>query len=119
MFAAAVMLLVPKVFEAGGRRRWKLAASVGVLLGLEMLTKITALTMILTIAATLVLQFWFSQRSSLHEWRGYLGSLAPWSAVVLLPAVMSGWYFARCGTARALTVTPRSADSPMAGCSSR
>ncbi len=95
MFAAAVMLFVPRVFAANGRRRWTLAAVVGVLLGLQMLTKITALVMLLALALTLAIELWFSRPRGVPAWDTYVRRRAPWLLAVLLGASLSGWYFVR------------------------
>ncbi|MGH7439649.1 MAG: ArnT family glycosyltransferase, partial [Polyangiaceae bacterium] len=97
MFAAAVMLALPGAFRAEGRARWRAAAWVGVFLGFQMLTKISALTIVATIGLTLLLEA-YSGRERLRTPAGRLAmlrGLAPWSLVLLLPALMSGWYFAR------------------------
>ena len=95
MFAAGVLLLVPKVFPARGWRRWVLAAAVGVLVGFQLLTKITALAMILTLGLTLALELWFERPRGMAAYKATLRRLAPWSAVIVVPVLMSGWYFAR------------------------
>jgi hypothetical protein len=92
MFAAGVLLLLPKAFESEGRRRWALTCGIGVLLGLEMLTKITALALFLTIGVTLACRLALPDPTG---WRTRAAALAPWSAVVVLPVVIAGWYFAR------------------------
>jgi hypothetical protein len=95
MFAAAVMLVVPRVFPAQGRERWKLAAIAGVLIGLELLTKMTATVMILSVAVTIGLELWFSKPRSLPAIQSAGRHLAPWGAIVFLPALMAGWFYAR------------------------
>jgi hypothetical protein len=92
MLSVAAMLLVPLTFAASApRRRWWLAAAIGLLLSLQLLAKISAAVNIGMIGLAVALELAFSAK----PWRERLKLAMPWSLVLLLPVLLTGWYFGR------------------------
>jgi 4-amino-4-deoxy-L-arabinose transferase-like glycosyltransferase len=92
LLAAAIMLLIPLGFEAAGKRRWWLAGAVGVLLGVEMLTKISGLVLVFAIGVVASCEMLFSQRAT---WRDRARDFAPWCASIAVCAAIGGWFYVR------------------------
>jgi 4-amino-4-deoxy-L-arabinose transferase-like glycosyltransferase len=86
---ALAMLLTLQAFRTVGRARWWLTSLLGVVLGLAMLTKISALVVLLGIGAAAVMEFIFA-REIWPRWQ----LLLPWSSTVALCLAVCGWYFA-------------------------
>lgn len=91
-FAVAAMLFAPKAFEAEGRRRWVLTTVIGVLLSLQLMSKISALMCIAAIGIAVLADF-FTARDT--PWRARIMRALPWSMVLVVPLVLTGWYFGR------------------------
>jgi hypothetical protein len=88
-FAVAAMIVAPCLFSYHRRFAW--AALLGVLIGLNALTKISALAIVGAFAATAVMDFaWTPRLLSVRIRR-----LTPWLAAFSIAAILSGWYFAR------------------------
>jgi hypothetical protein len=91
MWVAAALLLVPLAFRSRLRARWPLAGAVGLILGLAMLTKISALAVIAAIGAGALLELLFSR----DGFRDRCLLLLPWAGMLAVCVGVSGWYFAR------------------------
>lgn len=89
MLLCAVMLLVPPLFN-GRPRRWLLGAMVGFLLGLAMLTKVSALAVLGALLLGGLLEL-----LSLRAWSRVTNRLLVWGALLVVFVGISGWYFAR------------------------
>jgi hypothetical protein len=92
LLAAAAMVLIPRVFQAAaGRSRWLLAIAVGVVLGLEMLSKVSGLALLLAIALAVFCQLacWPADRKTA------LAQALPWSAALAVCLAISGWFYLR------------------------
>lgn len=92
VLSIAAMVLVPKAFEAQGRRRWVLATVIGVLIALQLLAKISALMCIAAIGIAVVLEAVLAVGV---PWRARVMRALPFSMVVLVPLLLTGWYFGR------------------------
>lgn len=92
LFAVGVVVLVPKAFSVEGRKRWWLAAAIGVVVSLQLLTKISALTAIAVIGGAVFLELVLPQP---RAWRERIKRALPFTLVVLIPIVLTGWYFGR------------------------
>jgi 4-amino-4-deoxy-L-arabinose transferase-like glycosyltransferase len=89
--ATSALLLAARMLSRPGERRVFAALALGVILGLEMLTKISALVIVGSIAFVAVLEgLWGT--GDLHE-RVRRG--APWMVMLVAFTATSGWYFAR------------------------
>lgn len=92
LFATAALVVVPKAFSATGARRWVLTALIGVLISAQLLSKVSALVCIATIGLAVVFEF---AVSGTLPWKTRITRALAWSLVVLLPVVLTGWYFMR------------------------
>ena len=88
---ATVMVLVPLAFRRAQSDRWPLTMLIGVLLGVAMLTKVSALAVILAIAMGLALELFAPGRSL----RSRLLNFAPWTGGLVVCLAVCGWYYAR------------------------
>ncbi|MBK7858081.1 MAG: glycosyltransferase family 39 protein [Archangiaceae bacterium] len=91
LLATAAIVLVPKVFVRAGRARWLFATGVGTVLGLQMLSKISALICIAAIGVAVLVEL----LTPAENLRARVARALPWAMVVVMPLLISGWYFAR------------------------
>ncbi len=91
LWAAAAMLLAALAFARTGRARWGLCSAAGVVLGIGMLTKISASVIVISLSCAALLEFVFAKRT----FRGRVAALLPWAWMVGLCVAVCGWYFAR------------------------
>ncbi|MBK7865296.1 MAG: hypothetical protein IPJ65_43205 [Archangiaceae bacterium] len=91
LFATATVVVLPKVVERSGRARWYIAILLGGLLGLQMLSKISALICMSAIGVAAL----FELATPAASLRARIVRALPWSAVVVVPLLISGWYFVR------------------------
>jgi 4-amino-4-deoxy-L-arabinose transferase-like glycosyltransferase len=85
------MLLMPRVFMADARHKWRWALALGAVLSLALMTKLSALVLLAALGLAAGGQLALRPGS----WRSRFARLKPW---LLVPAVMllaTGWYFAR------------------------
>jgi len=87
----ASLLLAADLLARPGQGRMRKAVLLGVLLGLEMLTKISALVIIAAVLAGAGLDFLWTRASLTERIRRAL----PWLVVLVALTATSGWYFAR------------------------
>jgi hypothetical protein len=91
LWLTAALLVVPLVYRRAPDRRWRLAAGLGLILGIALLTKISAVAILLSIGAGASLEFAFSSREPKSRGRDAM----PWAATFAVCFAMTGWYFAR------------------------
>ena len=91
LWAATAMLLGALAFRSSGPRRWRLACATGVVLGIGMLTKISASVIVISLGITALLEFLVVERSV----RARLAAFLPWAAGLALCVAVCGWYYAR------------------------
>lgn len=87
---AAAMLCAMLTFRNTGARRLGLALLTGLLLGLAILTKISATGVIMAVGATAFFEFLFSKRPF---GKRVLAAL-PWGGTLAVCLAVSGWYYA-------------------------
>ncbi len=88
---AGVMLLLPLAFRRTGQFRWPLALVIGLLLGLALLTKVSALVMIGAIGAAVAFEFVFVRRPL----RVRVANALPWAGMLAVVLALCGWYYAQ------------------------
>jgi hypothetical protein len=88
MFAMAAMVLIPRAFRRSKRLAYALV--IGVLISLELLTKISAVICLAGIGITAIFELLWSSHLKLAS---RVRLALPWSAVLILPMVLTGWYF--------------------------
>jgi hypothetical protein len=91
MWICAALLLVPKAFGAPPLPRLRTALVIGVLLGLSMLTKISAIVVIGAIGAASALELILGDGSASLRFKRTL----PTGAMLLTILAVCGWYFFR------------------------
>jgi hypothetical protein len=91
LFAAATMLLIPRVFQAAGRARWLLAGAVGALLGLEMLSKVSGLALLVAIALAAMCEIVYTPGRR----KAAVAQALPWSAALAVCFAIAGWFYLR------------------------
>jgi hypothetical protein len=91
MLTTGAMVLIPVVFRRKGGSRWRIAGCVGFILGLALLTKISAIVVIAALGATACLEFMLSR----EDWAPRFSKLFSWAGMLAVCAFVSGWYFAR------------------------
>lgn len=91
MWNAAALLVAPFVFRSSGKSRLRWAALLGVLLGLAMLTKISATVLIASLGLAAVLEFLYSG----VPWKTRSLRLLTWAGSITVCLAICGWYFAR------------------------
>ena len=92
MFAMGAILLIPRAFQRVGRSRLAYTTAIGILLALELLTKISALVIVAAVGLVAVLE---SALAPGIRARDRLQRLLPWAMIVVVPALLTGWYFRR------------------------
>jgi hypothetical protein len=91
LLATGALVLLPRAFGAA-RTRLKPALGVGLLLGLELLTKVSAMALLGAVGLVVVAEFVFDGNGG---WRGRLARLAPFVATLALMSSVCGWYYLR------------------------
>jgi hypothetical protein len=90
LLGTLVFILMMEIFRKPAGKRLRLAAWLGVVLGLGLLTKISAVALALGVGFALVVEFGFRRELTLAErWR----RVAPWSVALALSVVVSGGWF--------------------------
>lgn len=92
MLSVAALLFVPKAFNSCGWQRWRYTALIGALLGVQLLAKISALIGIATIGLVAGAELLLAHGRPVRE---RLLRLLPWSLLIVLPLLITGWYYAR------------------------
>jgi len=92
LFAAVAVVLVPKAFESSGARRWLLTTLLGIVISLQLMSKISALMVVAAIGTGAALELLFAKAT---PFRARLAKAVPWAMVLLVPLALTGWYFAR------------------------
>jgi hypothetical protein len=91
LLTVVALLLGAEAFRTDGAARWRYATLAGVVVGLQLLTKVSALATIGTFGLAVLIEM-------VHRkvgWGERLRRFAPWVAALLMTAAVSGWYFAR------------------------
>lgn len=91
LWASIAILLAPLAFRSPLRRRLRITLAAGVVLGLELLTKVSGLTIVAALGLVAGLELLFSRAAPAQRWRG----AACWAAMVCTCLAVSGWYYAR------------------------
>ncbi len=91
MWLTAAMLMVPFIFRRPVSLRYLPASGLGLILGLAMLTKISAVAIIVSICMAALMELAFSGGA----WKERCKVLLPWSATLAVCIIVCGWYFAR------------------------
>lgn len=91
MWICAALLLVPAAFRQRWHARYRLTLGVGLLLGLSMLTKISAIVVIGALGATVGLELFLNDDTLLARAKNAL----PWAAMLAVVVAVCGWYFMR------------------------
>jgi hypothetical protein len=91
MLLALVMLLVPLAFRRVGRFRWPLTLGIGLILGMAMMTKVSAVAVLGAVGVAIVAELALNRRS---VW-ARAGDLAPWLGMMAVLLGICGWYYAR------------------------
>ncbi|MEO8177428.1 MAG: discoidin domain-containing protein [Deltaproteobacteria bacterium] len=91
LWVALGMLLVPLAFQRAPRARWRWAASLGLVLGLALLTKISGFVLLVTVGLAALIELVSSGR----PWRRRLLDAAAWASTLLVCLAVCGWYFGR------------------------
>ncbi|HET7539578.1 MAG TPA: glycosyltransferase family 39 protein [Polyangiaceae bacterium] len=91
LLTTASMLLGAALFRRQPRKRWRLAAVAGVVLALSMLTKISAVVVVLALGTTALLEFLLARRRI----RFRIAAALPLALTFGVCALGCGWYFAR------------------------
>lgn len=86
-----VILVVPLVFRRRSGARWLPAMLIGLVLGLGMLTKISAAATLAAVGLGAGLELVFSKT----RLPARLADAVPWSATAIVCIAVCGWYFAR------------------------
>ena len=91
LLATAALLLGAQTLRTSGGARYRYAILTGVAVGLQLLTKVSALATIGALGLAALLEL---VRRPVGE-EGRLRRFAPWLAGLLVAGAVSGWYFAR------------------------
>jgi 4-amino-4-deoxy-L-arabinose transferase-like glycosyltransferase len=91
LLATGALLLGAHALRTTGAARWRYAIMTGVVVGLQLLTKVSALATIGALGLAAVLEMVHRQ----DRWEGRLRRFVPWLGGLLVVGAVSGWYFAR------------------------
>jgi hypothetical protein len=91
LWCALVMFLIPMAFRRREFARWPLTFAIGLVLGLAMLTKISALAVVAALGLAVLVELLFSRRTLSER----VANMLPWVSTIVVVLAMSGWYFAR------------------------
>lgn len=90
LLAAIVTVLMAELVRAEGRRRWLIALAMGLVAGLELLTKVSGLVLIGAGGLAATVELWWVGHDG---WRGRLRRLLTWVAALAVVLAVSGWLF--------------------------
>ena len=91
LWTTSAMLLAGAAFRSNGKARLGWACAAGVVLGIGMLTKISASIIVASIGVAAIAEFLLRKA----ELRARVFALLPWAAMLSLCLLICGWYFAR------------------------
>jgi hypothetical protein len=91
LWAAIAILLAPLAFRQPVRKRMVFALVIGLVLGVEMLTKVSGLTVVVALCAVAGLELLFARADLSYRFR----AAACWGAMVAACLGVCGWYYAR------------------------
>jgi 4-amino-4-deoxy-L-arabinose transferase-like glycosyltransferase len=91
LLVAVSMALCARFISAATERRWWLAVPLGLVSGLAIMTKLSGLVLVGAAAVTAACELAWQRLG----WAARARRLAPWCAVVVVVAVVSGWFFVR------------------------
>lgn len=91
LWASIAILLAPLAFRSPLRKRLGLALLIGVVLGAELLTKVSGLTILAALCLVGGLELLLSKAAFAQRWR----AAACWAAMVVTCLTVCGWYYAR------------------------
>ena len=91
LWTTSAMLLPAAGFRRSGKDRWRFACAAGVLLGVGMLTKISASVIVASLGVACAAELLWQRR----DLRAKLLAAVPWAATLALCVAICGWYFAR------------------------
>jgi hypothetical protein len=91
LLASIAIVLAPLAFRRRPWQRLRIALLMGLVLGVEMLTKISAASVLLAVCGVGALEFAFSRVALRERWRGAVC----WVAMIATCVGVCGWYFAR------------------------
>jgi hypothetical protein len=91
-FLAGALLVIVRAFDVPLARRWRWTALAGLFLGLALLTKVTGLVVLVTLAIAVACDAFFAPE---RDRKAMLARVAPWSATLGICVALSGWYYAR------------------------
>lgn len=91
MLCALVMLLAALAFKRSGAERWPLTCGTGFVLGVSLLTKISALAVLGTVGLAVLIEFLWGRQ----PFRVRFSNAVPWLGTLIVCFGISGWYFAR------------------------
>jgi len=91
MLGLAVIILLPRAFEAEPKRRWFFCAFIGLILSLQLLAKISAGVTITAVGAIVALRL-LLVKSPLRERAQFA---APFLLLPLIPLLLTNWYFGK------------------------
>jgi hypothetical protein len=92
LLVTGAMIVIPLAFRGPVEKRWWPAITSGLLIGLAMLTKISALAVVAAVGSVALVELVMSRHSA---WRDRSVRLLPWLAAAAMVVAVSGWYFAR------------------------
>lgn len=91
LWASLAVLLAPLAFRSPLRKRLRMAVLLGVVLGVELLTKVSGLTIVAALCLVAGLELLFSKAALAQRWR----AAACCVAMVCACLAVCGWYYAR------------------------
>ncbi len=90
LLCAVAMVLVPLAFRRSTMARWPLAFAIGMVLGLAILTKISAVSVLGAVGVSVFLEFLISRKTL----RIRLCNALPWAFTAVTCLAVCGWYYA-------------------------
>lgn len=115
LLATVAMLLAPRLLEGPLGRRWRAAAWLGLVLGIELLTKISGFALIAAFGLGALCELALRAEAGLS---GRVKRAAPWLLTLALAAGISGWHFVG-SYRRTGSVAPTSFELSQAGMMAR
>ena len=91
LLTAVAMLLVPLGFRRSARFRWPVTVVVGFVLGLAVLTKVSAIAVLGAVGAAALVEFVHGRRPLPAR----IGSALPWLGTLIVFVGVCGWYYGR------------------------
>ena len=91
LLSAIAIVLMLKLLRSESALRWLLALALGLVVGLGLLTKISALALVGAGGVTAIVELcWVGH----HGWRAHAGRFLPWVGALFVTLAVSGWYLA-------------------------